>query len=63
LLVWDKGNDTGSFLVLFPCMCVCVCMCVCYTPNWLYLSAFYLSSFLMVVSTSLRFLYSFLYRD
>jgi hypothetical protein len=63
-LVWDKGNYTGSFLVIFTWKI---------TPtDWHYNPKWFIScnvlhsilvSFLMVVSAGLRFLYSFLYME
>jgi hypothetical protein len=59
LLVWYKSGYTGSFLVIFPCVYVLYPQLV----YLLWLSIFYLSPFLMMVSAGLRFLYSFLYRE
>jgi hypothetical protein len=61
LLVWDKGSYTGSFLVIFPYINIFP-----YISNWLIsfiFLHFYLGPFLMVVSTGLRILYLFLYRE
>jgi hypothetical protein len=59
LLVWDKDSYTGSFLVMFPCIYVLYSQ----LAYLLWLSTFCHSPFLMVGSASLRFSYSFLYRD
>jgi hypothetical protein len=55
LLIWDKD----SYMVIFSCIKVLWPQLV----HLLYFYSFYLSPFLMVVSTSLNFLYSFLYRE
>jgi hypothetical protein len=59
LLVWDKGSYTRRFLVLFPCIYVLQSQLV-----HLYQSSSLHSSPLpMVAPTSLKFLYSLLYRE
>jgi hypothetical protein len=58
LFVWDKGSLYEEFLFDIS-MYICIV-----TPIGLYsLSTFYFSPFLLVVSATLRFLYSFLYRE
>jgi hypothetical protein len=54
-----KATYTGSFLVALPCTYVLYPHLV----HLVYFSSFYLNPFLMVVWTSLKILYAFLYRE
>jgi hypothetical protein len=54
-----EDSYIGCFIVIFLCIYVLSPELV----HPLYFSSFYLNSFLMVISTGLKILYSFLYRE